>query len=127
MSKENNERNILARMRTLLALERNYLAEERTQLAKLRTGLALVLILPPFSLFTISVEIEIPLVFLIIFYIFLILNAIYGGWMVFGSRSQLKKLRKKIKLVKKKEKQIFDSSKAISELFTGCIKFDDEL
>ena len=127
MSKENNEKNILARMRTLLALERNYLAEKRTQLAKLRTGLALALILPPFYLFIISIEIEIPLVFIIFFYIFLILNAIYGVWMVFGSRSQLKKLRKKIKLVKKKEKQIFNSSKAVSELFTGCIEFDDEL
>ncbi len=114
-------------MRTLLALERNYLAEKRTQLAKLRTGLALALILPPFYLFIISIEIEIPLVFIIFFYIFLILNAIYGVWMVFGSRSQLKKLRKKIKLVKKKEKQIFNSSKAINELFTGCIEFDDEL
>jgi uncharacterized membrane protein YidH (DUF202 family) len=125
MSEKEEERNRLARLRTLLALERNYLAEERTQLARLRTGLAFTLIVPSVYLFITSIDINIPLFFLIIFFIFIGFFFIRGVWTVITARSKLKKIRKKKEIVKKREKQIIDSSESIQNTFENCTEFND--
>ena len=125
MSEKEKERNKLARLRTLLALERNYLAEERTQLARLRTGLAFALIVPSIYLFTTSININIPLFFLIIILIFLGCFFFRGIWTVINAKSKLKKIRKKKENVKKREKQIFDSSESIHNTFKNCIEFNN--
>jgi uncharacterized membrane protein YidH (DUF202 family) len=125
LSDKNNEGYLLAVLRTQLALERNYLAEERTQLAKLRTGLALALLVPTLYIFFISIEINVHIFILVLFYLFLLINAVIGTWMIFNSRAELKKLRNKKKLIKSREKQIFNASKEICELFAGCIEFDE--
>lgn len=125
MSEKEEERNKLATLRTLLAVERNYLAEERTQLARLRTGLAFALIVPSLYLFIATVDIEIPLYILILFYIILGFFVLRGVWTVYNSRSTLRKIRKKKGNVKKHEKQIIDSSKSIHDNFINCIDFSD--
>lgn len=123
---DEEERNKLATLRTLLAVERNYLAEERTQLARLRTGLAFALIVPSLYLFIATVDIEIPLYLLVLFYILLGFFVLRGIWTVYSSRSKLRKIRKKKSIVKKHEKQILESSKSIYDTFINCIDFFDE-
>lgn len=125
MSEKEKERNKLARLRTLLALERNYLAEERTQLARLRTGLAFALLVPSVYLFITSIDIDIPLYFLIPFFIFISYFFLRGIWTVINSRSKLKKIRKKKEIVKQREKQIIDSSESIQNTFENCTEFND--
>ena len=124
MIEKNIERDILARMRTLLALERNYLAEERTHLAEFRTGLSISLIVVPISLFFITLEINILLY--LIFCVFMGTISVWGIWMVFSSNSKLIKIKKRIKVVKYREKQIFNSSEVVRELFDDCIVFEDD-
>jgi len=124
MSEDEEERYKLAVLRTLLALERNYLAEERTQLARLRTGLAFALIVPSLYLFIASLDMEIPLYILIIFYLVLGFFVLRGTWTVYNSRSVLKRIRKKKAIVKEQEKQIINSSKSIYDSFKNCMEFD---
>ncbi|GAG90491.1 unnamed protein product [marine sediment metagenome] len=114
----------MARIRTLLALERNYLAEERTQLAQFRTGLTLTLIVPP--LFIFFLEIKIPFYLVLPFYTFFVIICLWGVWIVIRARSKLSKIRKKKNFLKEREKQIILSSKPISELFNGCMYFNEE-
>ena len=125
MSEKEEERNKLAILRTLLAVERNYLAEERTQLSRLRTGLAFALIVPSLYLFIANVDIEIPLYLLVLFYIILVFFVLRGVWTVYNSRSILRKLRNKKAIVKKRQKQVIDSSKDIYDTFINCIDFFD--
>ena len=121
-----NERDKLARLRTLLALERNYLAGERTQLARLRTGLAFTLIAPSVYIFIVSLNLSIPLYFLILFYIILGFIFIRGIWTIYSAKSKLKKIRNQKEIVKVKEKQIIDNSESIQNTFRNSIEFDND-
>jgi uncharacterized membrane protein YidH (DUF202 family) len=121
-----NERDKLARLRTLLALERNYLAEERTQLARVRTGLAFTLIAPSVYIFIASLNLNIPLYFLIFFYIILGFIFIRGIWTIYSAKSKLNKIRTQKEIVKGKEKQIIDNSESIQNTFRNSIEFDDD-
>ncbi|MHA2184946.1 MAG: hypothetical protein ACXAAI_08095 [Promethearchaeota archaeon] len=121
-----NERDKLARLRTLLALERNYLAEERTQLARVRTGLAFTLIAPSVYIFIASLNLNIPLYFLIIFYIILGFIFIRGIWTIYSAKSKLNKIRHQKEIVKEKEKQIIDNSESIQNTFRNSIEFDND-
>jgi uncharacterized membrane protein YidH (DUF202 family) len=121
MTVEASEQEILAKIRTLLALERNYLAEERTALAEFRTGLALTVISPAAStvvayIFSVLPIEEAILLDLLNFTFFSILTII-GIWTSLRSRSKLKTIRKKKKVVKDCEVELIRSSKAIYDLF----------
>ncbi|MHA2472421.1 MAG: DUF202 domain-containing protein [Promethearchaeota archaeon] len=121
-----NERDKLARLRTLLALERNYLAEERTQLARLRTGLAFTLIAPSVYIFITSLNLNIPLYLLIFSYIILGFVFMRGIWTMYTAKLKLKKLRNQKEIVKEKEKQIIDNSESIQNTFRNSIEFDND-
>ena len=117
---ETGEQEALAKIRTLLALERNYLAEERTALAEFRTGVAVALIAPSASAFVAYIfsvfPIEgTPLFESLIFAFFIILTAI-GIWISLRSRSKLKKIREKKKILKDCKVEVIRSSKAVYEL-----------
>ena len=119
------ERDILARIRTLLALERNYLAEKRTNLAKLRTGITLVLIIPPIYIFALSLQTANRLFFWIILFLFMIIIGAWGILMIIKSRSELKKLRLKIKKVKADTNKIIKDSKLASDLLKNHFSIDE--
>ncbi len=121
-----NERDKLARLRTLLALERNYLAGERTQLARLRTGLAFTLIAPSVYIFITTLNITIPLLLLIFLYIILGFIFMRGAWTIYSAQSKLKKIKNQKEIVKEKEKQIIDNSESIQNTFRNCIEFDTD-
>ncbi len=121
-----NERDKLARLRTLLALERNYLAGERTQLARLRTGLAFTLIAPSAYIFITSLSLSIPLYLLIFSYIILGFIFIRGIWTIYNAKSKLKKIKNQKEIVKVKEKQIIDNSESIQNTFRNSIEFDTD-
>ena len=121
-----NERDKLARLRTLLALERNYLAGERTQLARLRTGLAFTLIAPSAYIFITSLNLSIPLYLLIFSYIILGFIFMRGVWTIYNAKSKLKKIKNQKEIVKVKENQIIDNSESIQNTFRNCIEFDDD-
>lgn len=125
MAEKNIEREILARIRTLLALERNYLAEKRTNLAKLRTGIALLLIIPPIYIFAISLQTANPLFFWILILLFIITIGGWGILMITISRSDLKKLRLKIKKVKADINKIIKDSKLASDLLKNHFSIDE--
>ena len=112
-----NERDKLARLRTLLALERNYLAGERTQLARLRTGLAFALIAPSVYIFLMSLNLSIPLYLLIFSYIILGFIFMRGTWTIYSAKSHLKKIQNQKEIVQVKEKQIIDNSESIQNTF----------
>jgi len=122
---KNIERDVLARIRTLLALERNYLAEKRTNLAKLRTGIALVLIIPPIYIFTLSVQIAYPLFMWILIFSFIIIIGSWGILMITKSRSDLKRIRLKIKKVKDDIKKILKNSELASELLNNHFSIEE--
>lgn len=119
------ERDILARIRTLLALERNYLAEKRTNLAKLRTGITLVLIIPPIYIFALSLQTANRFFFWIILFLFMIIIGAWGTLMIIRSRSELKKLRLKIKKVKADTNKIIKDSKLASDLLKNHFSIDE--
>ena len=121
-----NERDKLARLRTLLALERNYLAGERTQLARLRTGLAFTLIGPSVYIFITSFNPSIPLYLLIFSYIILGFIFMRGIWTIYNAKSKLKKIKNQKEIVKVKENQIIDNSESIQNTFRNCIEFDND-
>ena len=125
-----SEQEILAKIRTLLALERNYLAEERTALAEFRTGLVLTVIGPTASTVVAYIFSSLPiektiLLDLLNFAFFTILTTI-GVWTTFRSRSKLKTIRKKKKIIKDREAALIKSSKAIYDLLCDCIDLKDE-
>jgi uncharacterized membrane protein YidH (DUF202 family) len=121
-----NERDKLARLRTLLALERNYLAGERTQLARLRTGLAFTLIAPSVYIFISSLNPSIPLYLLIFSYIILGFIFMRGTWTIYKAKSELNKIKNQKEIVKEKEKEIIDNSESIQNTFRNCIEFDND-
>jgi len=122
MEKMNSsEQVILARIRTLLALERNYLAEERTALAELRTGLALVLIGPPASGIVTYITPHIQAEVTALLFTFLIIICAVGIWTSVSSRSKLKKIRKKKRILKDREALIIRSTKAVYDLLGDII------
>ena len=121
-----NERDKLARLRTLLALERNYLAGERTQLARLRTGLAFALIAPSVYIFITTLNLNIPPLLLIFSYIILGFIFMRGTWTIYNTKSKLKKIRNQKEIVKLKEKQIIDNSESIQNTFRNSIEFDTD-
>ena len=126
---EADEQEILAKIRTLLALERNYLAEERTALVEFRTGLALVLLAPPASTVVAYVlatlEVEETLIFDLLNFVFFAVLTIVGIWISLRSRSELKKIRKKKKLLKDREATVIRSSKVVHDLFDDFISLED--
>lgn len=126
---EADEQEILAKIRTLLALERNYLAEERTALAEFRTGLALVLLAPPASTVVAYVlatlEVEETLILDLLNFVFFAVLTIVGIWISLRSRSELKKIRKKKKLLKDREATVIRSSKVVHDLFDDFISLED--
>jgi len=127
MTEKEDESLMLSRMRTLLALERNFLAEERTALAEFRTGLALILIGPPTSIiyFSSSFQIAAALWMNIILYIFIGLLVTWGIIMVFRARKKVKHLRIDRKIIKDKEKKIFESSTEAQDLLKNCMFQED--
>ena len=121
-----NERDKLARLRTLLAVERNYLAGERTQLARLRTGLAFTLIAPSAYIFITSLILSIPLYLLIFSYIILGFIFTRGIWTIYNAKSKLNKIKDQKEIVKEKEKQIIGNSESIQNTFRNCLEFDND-
>jgi uncharacterized membrane protein YidH (DUF202 family) len=118
MKESSTQTELLAQLRTLLALERNYLAEERTVLAAFRTGLTLILIVPSFYLYSLTLNWELEILGLLLFYGFLILCGSLGTWESVRSRLKLKKIRRLKAAVIEKEKEILNSSKEIADIFT---------
>lgn len=127
---EKGEQEILARIRTLLALERNFLAEERTALAELRTGLTLALIGPPasavvaFLLSLIPIEASIVLDLLNIAFFFTLTVA--GIRMCLSSQSELKKIRKKKKLLKAREAEFAKNFKIVQNILGDLLGLEEE-
>ena len=124
MSKK-SEQELLAKVRTLLAIERNYLAEQRTALAEFRTGLTLTLTAPPaISLVTYffqSVPILRNTIFDAVVYLFLILITIYGVRISVSSRSKLRKISQKIKILQDRENKMIKQSKMVYDLLCDCL------
>ena len=118
MKETSTQTELLAQLRTLLALERNYLAEERTVLAAFRTGLALILIVPSFYFYSLTLNWNLAIHGLLLFYGFLILCGSLGTWESVRSRLKLKKIRRLKAAVIDKEKEILNSSKEIADIFT---------
>ena len=128
---EVNEQEVLAKIRTLLALERNYLAEERTALAEFRTGLALTLIGPAASTVLAYVLAGLPteeaIIFDLLNFAFFSILTIIGIWTSIHSRSKLKMIRKKKRIIKDREVAMINSSKAIHDLLCDCIDIDEQI
>jgi len=120
---EANEEEILAKIRTLLALERNYLAEERTALAEFRTGLTLALVGPSASAVIVYVN---PREGIVLFLTFLISLTVIGIWTCLNSRSRLKEIRKKKKILKDRQAMIIKTSKETYDLLGDFIGHEDE-
>ena len=127
---DDTDQEILAKIRTLLALERNYLSEERTVLAEFRTGLALTVIGPTVSTFLAYIFSSLPtaqaLLFdLISFALFSVLT-ISGIWTSLRSRSVLRKIREKKKIINAREATLVKSSQPIYDLLCECITLDEQ-
>ena len=118
MKENSTQKEMLAQFRTLLALERNYLAEERTVLAAFRTGLALILIVPSLYIYSLTLNWELAIHGLLLFYGFLIVCGSLGTWESIRSRLKLKKIRRLKTAVIDKEREILNSSKEIAAIFT---------
>lgn len=124
---EVNEREVLAKVRTLLALERNYLAEERTALAEFRTGLALMFIGPTvgtiiayvLSILAVDQSIILDTINLTFFSIV----TVFGVWIIFRSQSKLKIIRKKKKTIKRR---IIEISKTSEEIYDLLFDYEEE-
>ena len=126
MFEKKTDSELLALLRTLFALERNYLAEERTYLAKFRTGLALALFAPSMYIYSVALNWDLNLFFLIFFYCFLIICILEGFRQMIYSRLNLKKCRTLKNLVLESENEIIKSSENISNLFSNFINFPIE-
>jgi len=126
---EADEQEILANVRALLALERNYLAEERTALAEFRTGLAVALLAPTASTVAAYVltvlEVGGTPLFDLFCFIFFAILAFVGVWISFRSRSKLKKISKKKKVLKDRQAAVIRSSKAVHDLLGDFISLED--
>jgi len=118
MSQSENKNEILAQLRTLFALERNFLAEQRTQLALFRTGMAMVVFVPSFYFFSLSVRIRLNPLITGLFYLFLVGVAAAGTWMLAKAYFKIKTIRKKIMFIKFREKKIIDSNEAIANMLS---------
>lgn len=127
---EPSAQEILAKIRTLLALERNYMAEERTALAEFRTGLALTVIGPAASTIVAYIFSVLPIERVILLDLlnltFFSILTIIGIWTSLRSRSKLKTIRKKKKIIKNREATIIKSSKTVYDLLCDCIDLKDE-
>ena len=124
------DQEILAKIRTLLALERNYLAEERTALAEFRTGLALTVIGPTASTFLAYLFSSLPLTQALLydvvnFAVFSVLT-IWGIWTSVQSRSMLREIRRKKRIIDEREAALVKISKPIHDLLCECITSDEE-
>lgn len=115
---------VLAELRTLFALERNYLAEKRTFLAKLRTGIALALFVPPIVIFGTSFSITFPFWAVFLFFSFIIGVIAWGSWMIFNAYKEIREVRKKITLIKFREKERINSNPELKELFQDVFFID---
>ena len=123
---DNNQQEVLAKVRTLLALERNYLSEERTALAEFRTGLALMFIGPTvgtiiayvLAVFAVDQTIILDVINLTFFSIVTVL----GVWIIFRSQSKLKRIRKNKTTIKKRIIEISKTSKDIFDLLVDYIE-----
>ena len=127
---EKSEQEILANVRTLLAIERNYLAEKRTALAEFRTGLTLMLTAPPaISLITYFFQ-SIPIIrnpiFDSVIYLFLAIITILGVRISVNSRSKLRKISQKIKLLQDRENKMIKQSKIVYDLLCDCLSQKEE-
>ncbi len=128
---ETNEQDALSRIRTLLALERNYLAEERTALAEFRTGLALALIAPMAT--TVAAYIfyvlptEEPLILNFVSFSAFAVVAALGIWISFRSRSKLKKIWKKKKMLREHQVAVIKSVKAADDLLGKLIVLEEQV
>ena len=126
---EPTEQEILAKLRTLLALERNYLAEERTALAEFRTGLALTVIAPAASTVIAYVfsflQLEFALIFDSLNFTFFAILTIWGIRISLRSRSKMDKIRSKMTILKSRECEVMERSKAVHDLLRDCIAEED--
>jgi uncharacterized membrane protein YidH (DUF202 family) len=99
-----------------MALERNFLAEERTILAEFRTGLAVALIAAPTSTIIAYVFYiipgEPPLLDLFSFLLFAVVTGM-GLWLVFQSRSKLKRIQDKKRMLREHQVAVIKSVKAL--------------
>ena len=127
---ETDEQDVLSRIRTLLALERNFLAEERTALAEFRTGLAVALISAPatsvvaYIFYTIPGE---PFLFNVLSVMVFAVIAVIGIWMGLRSRSRLKKIEKKKKMLREHQVAIIRSVKAANDLLGKLIVLEEQM
>lgn len=128
---ETDEEAVLLRIRTLLALERNYFAEERTALAEFRTGLALALIAPlPTTVVAYIFHVlptEEPLFFEALSFTIFVVVAAMGIWMGLRSRSKLKKIWGKKKLLREHQVAIIKSIKATNDLLGKLIVLEEHV
>lgn len=128
---ETVEKDALSRIRTLLALERNFLAEERTALAEFRTGLALALIAPmattvvAYTFYVLPTE-E-PLILNFVSFSTFTAVAALGIWMSLRSRSKLKKIWKKKKMLREHQVSIIRSVKATDDLLGKLIVLEEQV
>ena len=126
---ETGEQEALAEIRTLLSLERTYLSKERTTLSEFRTGIALILAIPPavtiFSYVFSLIPMERIFLFDLPIFAFLAVLAVMGIWIILSSRSKLKKVREKKKILRDREVEVMRSSKAVYHLLYDCITLDD--
>lgn len=114
----------LAEMRTLFALERNYLAEKRTYLANLRTGIALALFIPPIVIFSTSLDIDLPFLAVVLFLCFITSVTAGGLWIIFTAYMEIREVKKKITLIKYREKERINSSLEVRDLFQDVFFID---
>jgi len=120
-----DEKEILAKIRTLLALERNYLAEERTALAEFRTGLSIAVVSPTISitiayLFSLLPQ-EPPYLLDILNVAFFTILTIVGIWISYRSGKKLNQVRKKKKLLKKRQQEIMAQSPSTQDFLNDYI------
>jgi len=127
---ETDEHDTLLRIRTLLALERNFLAEERTALAEFRTGLAVALIAAPASSIVAYIFFIIPgepFFFNLLSFIVFAVIAVMGIWMGLRSRSKMKKISEKKKMLREHQVAIIKSVKAVDSLLGKLIVLEERV
>ena len=116
---------LLAQLRTLMALERNYLAMERTHLAAFRSGLALLLVAPSLFIYSLALAWQFNVITLVLYSVLIVIGVL-GLWELLHSRLKLKKIHRYRNAVIKKEKEIINSSKTISDMFKDLINYAKE-
>lgn len=124
-----DEQGVLAKVRTLLALERNYLAEERTALAEFRNGLALTVIGPTASTVLAFILSRFPMENAILYdllnFTFFSILTLMGVWTSFQSRSKLRRIRRRKKLLKEREVDIVRCCETVEDMFSDIITFEE--